>query len=371
MFELIAQKGKARAGKLHTSHGVIQTPFFMPIATKGAVKTLSSQDLEHLGAQILLSNTYHLLLRPGLESLQQLGGLHAFMNWQKPLLTDSGGYQVFSLAKINKITDEGVVFQSHIDGSRMLFTPETSLSMQGVIGSDIAMQFDDVAAGNSSFDRYQEAMRRSLLWAERSKRVLTNGQQLFGIVQGGTFQDLREESARKLISLDFDGYAIGGLSVGEEQKKTYEISAFVANLLPENKPRYFMGGGLPEEIVYYVSKGIDLFDCVLPTRNARHGTLFVWAQNPETWDPCLEMLKEPQNTFYQKQHVTNEIYQLDKGPVDMFCDCLTCQTTSKAYLRHLFQTKEILGLRLATIHNLRFYLRLMDRLKKHIKEEML
>src|SRR3990167_548202 len=296
MFSVISQCGQARAGELQTPHGLLQTPFFMPIATKGAVKTLSSQDMDSLGATILLSNTYHLLLRPGLESMKKLGGLHRFMNWQKPILTDSGGYQVFSLARINKTTEEGVVFQSHIDGSRISLTPELSMEMQAAIGSDIAMQFDDVAAGNSSYERYKEAMERSLHWALRCKdsfSAIQTSSLLFGIVQGGVYEDLRAASIKGLIDIDFDGYAIGGLSVGEKREDTYRLAEYVASQLPSDKPRYFMGGGMPEEIVYYVSVGIDMFDCVLPTRNARHGTLFVWSQDPSVWQPSLEHACNP------------------------------------------------------------------------------
>ncbi|MBI4592504.1 tRNA guanosine(34) transglycosylase Tgt [Candidatus Uhrbacteria bacterium] len=399
-MKFFAQKNRARRGQLETAHGVIETPFFMPIATKGAVKTLSSSDMKKLEAQILLSNTYHLLLRPGLEQMRELGGLHRFMNWDGPILTDSGGYQVFSLSKMNKTTEEGVMFQSHIDGARITLTPELSMQMQTTIGSDIVMQFDDVAAGNSSRERYEEAMERSLRWARRCKleflRLNTitchceegvccrptkqssdekiasvatlprndEGSLLFGIMQGGTHEDLRERSARGLMEIGFDGYAIGGLSVGEKREDAYRVVKHVCEILPQDKPRYFMGGGMPEEIVAYVQMGIDMFDCVLPTRNARHGTLFVWNQDPTTIDWTRYQDPRPSELFYDRLRVTNESLATDQSPVDPYCDCETCATTSRAFLRHLFGVQELLALRLATIHNLHFYLTLM----KHLRE---
>ncbi len=393
MFELLKTRGGARRGRLTLPHGVVETPFFLPIATHGSVKTLSVGDVERLGAQIILSNTYHLLLRPGFEGIKKLGGLHKLMGWEKPILTDSGGYQVFSLAKRNKITEDGVEFQSHIDGTRVKLTPESSMEMQTTIGSDIAMQFDDVADGTSSRERFEDAMERSLRWAERSKsameqtgdtdwgprqravkRALTGKiggrtRLLFGIVQGGTHEDLRERSARGLMDIGFDGYAVGGLSVGEPREDMYRITKFVCDILPKDKPRYFMGGGMPEEIVANVNAGIDMFDCVLPTRNARHGTLFVWAKDPATidWFGSANLRPyDPANLFYNKFHITNEEYAFAEEKIDPFCDCETCATTSRAYLRHLFATGEMLAYRLATIHNLRFYLRLMEELRKAI-----
>jgi queuine tRNA-ribosyltransferase len=364
MFQIERVNGNRRFGKLTTAHGEISTPCFMPIATKGAVKTLSALDMKELGAQILLSNTYHLLLRPGLEEMKKLGGLHELMGWQGPILTDSGGYQVFSLSKINKTTDDCVEFQSHIDGARIRLTPELSIEMQTAIGSDIMMQFDDVAAGDSDRARYEEAMERSLRWAKRSKesknsRQTRDGQMLFGIVQGGTHEDLRERSLNGLVDIGFDGYAVGGLSVGESREDAYRIVKSLASKMPADKPRYFMGGGMPEEIVYYVYNGIDMFDCVLPTRNARHGTLFVWNQEPSSikWS-------EGASDFYSILRITNESNAFDQSPIDKHCDCETCKTTSRAYLRHLFSVGEILALRLATIHNLSFYLRLMRELGK-------
>jgi len=392
------QKEASRRGRLETDHGVIQTPCFIPIATKGAVKTMSSGDMKKLGAQILLSNTYHLLLRPGLESMRELGGLHRFMNWDGPILTDSGGYQVFSLSKMNKTTEEGVTFQSHIDGARVHLTPELSMQMQTAIGSDIVLQFDDVAAGDSSRERYKEAMERSLRWAKRCKdsfqrgdvSTLSPGRRtvavvpsdtiktsplLFGIVQGGVHEDLRERSVNGLMEIGFDGYAIGGLSVGEPREDMFRITKQTCALLPADCPRYFMGGGMPEEIVENVKSGVDMFDCVLPTRNARHGTLFVWNQDPSTIDffqpkadPPLAENNSLSPTWYKQLRITNEASQFDESPIDPFCDCETCLTTSRAYLRHLFSVQEILALRLATIHNLRFYLQLMEELRMRLNK---
>lgn len=372
MFEVLKTSGKARRGRLTLPHGTVETPVFMPIATKGAVKTLSSNDVEKLGAQIILSNTYHLLLRPGLHGLQGLHGLHKLMNWSKPILTDSGGYQVFSLSRLNKITEEGVTFQSHIDGSRLVMTPESSMEMQAAIGSDIRMQFDDVAAAGADRECHEVAMERSLRWAKRCKEYknpplspvpcpLKN--KLFGIVQGGTHKDLRERSLQGLTEIGFDGYAIGGLSVGEPRAEAYRIVESLSDKMPADKPRYFMGGGMPEEIIHYVMNGVDMFDCVLPTRNARHGTLFVWNTDPAKWN-----FFEQQDGFYEQLHITNEKFAFDKSPIDPFCDCETCLTTSKAYLRHLFQVQEILALRLATIHNVRFYVKMMDKIREELKK---
>ena len=426
--------------------GIVETPVFMPIATKGAVKTLTSKEVESLGAQIILSNTYHLLLRPGLEGMKKLGGMPKLMGWNRPMLTDSGGYQVFSLSKMNKTTEEGVDFKSHIDGARVMITPESSMKMQEAIGSDIRMQFDDVADGCSTRERFEDAMERSLRWARRSKDAFMNlaagkallpelvegsersspsqpsgwhadlrsgnkespisyklkaiRSQLFGIVQGGIYADLRSRSVDGLLKIGFDGYAIGGLSVGESRNDMYKMTTHVCGLLPENKPRYFMGGGMPEEIVANVFSGVDMFDCVLPTRNARHGTLFVWIENPNIvdWEAVAAEQLAGKSTvvpiengdtreeacvfplarggkkvggsvteFYSKLHITNERNRFDESKIDEFCDCETCKTTSRAYLRHLFTVDEMLGLRLATVHNLRFYLRLMETLQKFIE----
>ncbi|MBU0646204.1 tRNA guanosine(34) transglycosylase Tgt [Patescibacteria group bacterium] len=362
MFEMIKQKNKARRGRLTTAHGTIETPFFMPIATKGAIKAMSVEDAAGLGAQIILSNTYHLLLRPGLEAMQKLGGLHQLIGWDKPILTDSGGFQVFSLSKINKIDEDGVTFNSHLDGAKIHLTPELSMQMQQALGSDIVMQFDDVADGRSSKDRFEDAMERSLRWAKRCKVALPAGQNLFGIVQGGVHEDLRQRSIEGLVDIGFDGYAIGGLSVGEPRADMYRITEFCCDHLPTDKPRYFMGGGMPEEIVRNVNAGVDMFDCVLPTRNARHGTLFIWNQDPSSVD-----YSSNPDDFYQKLNITAEKNQFDQQPIDPHCDCETCQTTSRAYLRHLFSVNELLAMRLASIHNLRFYLRLMQEIRRFLE----
>lgn len=375
MYTLKNKNGRARRGELATEHGTIQTPFFMPIATKGAVKSMSSADMREIGAQILLSNTYHLMLRPGSDNMRKLGGLHKLMLWDGPILTDSGGYQVFSLSKINKTDEEGVKFASHIDGRKIKITPEGSMAMQSAIGADIIMQFDDVAAGNSSRERYQEAMERSLRWAKRCKDSYNHKQKLFGIVQGGIYEDLREQSAKGLIDIGFDGYAIGGLSVGEDREHTFRITKFLAEILPEDKPRYFMGGGMPEEIVYYVSVGVDMFDCVLPTRNARHGTLFLWKKDPaEAVKEAFELAQDGAadtriaEALYDKVQITRESFEFDQTVIDPYSDCPTSQTYTRAYLRHLFKTSELLAYRLATMQNIRFYLRLMQELRNVVEK---
>ncbi len=351
---------------IQTAHGPVHTPAFMPIATKGAVKMLSTEDLQALAPEMILSNTYHLFLRPGLAAMHELGGLHKLMHWDRAILTDSGGYQVFSLE--GQVKEEGVTFKSHIDGSRQFLSPELSIEMQHAIGSDILMQFDDVAAGTSTRERCEDAMERSLRWGLRCKDAFQKSKEekLFGIVQGGTHMDLRERSATELIKMDFDGYAIGGLSVGEPRAEAFRIAKATAAVLPADKPRYFMGGGFPEEIVYYVSVGVDLFDCVLPTRNARHGTLFLWKEDPSICVPrayataCAGALDtEIAQELYTQVHITNEAFTLDQAPVDPY----GLSEYSKAYLRHLFSVGEPLALRLATIQNLRFYLRLMKELR--------
>lgn len=381
MFRLKSKNHLARRGELQTVHGLVQTPFFMPIATKGAVKTLSMEDLRTLGAEIILSNTYHLMLRPGLEAMQKLGGFHALTAWDRALLTDSGGYQVFSLP--NKTTEDGVEFKSVINGDKHFLTPEASMQMQAAIGADICMQFDDVASGTSTRERYEEAMERSLRWAERSKSEIqkiksetnpksemSQNQKIFAIVQGGTHEDLRARSADALVKMDFDGYAIGGLSVGEDRADAYRIAAFTAARLPEDKPRYFMGGGFPEEIVYYVSIGVDMFDCVLPTRNARHGTVFLWKEDPSICVPrALRAAQqgardvEVAAILYDQVHLSNEKYTFDTSPLDPWIS----PDTSKAYLRHLFLIQEPLAARLATLQNIGFYLRLMQELRRTIE----
>lgn len=373
-FEIVKTNGAVRQAILSTPSGAIKTPVFMPIATAGSIKTMTAEEVKAVGAQIILGNTYHLLLRPGPELLQEVGGIKELMRWQGPMLTDSGGYQVFSLSKINKTDEDGVTFQSHIDGRSIRITPESSLAVQHAIGSDIRMQFDDVAAGVSTRERYEDAMLRSLRWAERSKtahRNLQTESQLFGIIQGGTHEDLRDQSLDGLMKIGFDGYAIGGLSVGESRMDTFRIAKHIAERMPADRPRYFMGGGMPEEIVYYVSVGIDMFDCVLPTRNARHGQLFTWAGDPAT---CVrEALTRAQEgaadtriaeALYRKIQITNEGFTADLSPIDPWNDTPTSQLYTKAYLRHLFKASEYLALRLATLQNVRFYIRMMEELRR-------
>ncbi len=374
MFQLLATNQTARRGELTTNHGVVQTPVFMPIATAGAVKTLMASEVTALGASVILGNTYHLLLRPGEERMRALGGLHTLMRHDGPILTDSGGYQVFSLANLNSTDEDGVTFQSHIDGARIRLTPASSMAMQDAIDADIMMQFDDVAAGVSTRERYDDAMRRSLRWAKESKAAANPSRQLFGIVQGGTHEDLRKVSAEGLIEIGFDGYAIGGLSVGESRVDTFRITKMLGAMLPVDKPRYFMGGGMPEEIVYYVSVGVDMFDCVLPTRNARHGMLFVWKGDPAE---CVrEAFARAQDgaadfriadALYEKVQITRGVFADDTTPIDDHNDgAPTSQQYSRAYLHMLFKIEEMLAFRLATIQNLRFYLRMMEELRKCI-----
>lgn len=373
MFKVTAQNGSARAGILETHHGAIKTPVFMPIATAGAVKTMTGDEVKELGAQVILGNTYHLMLRPGPELIKSFGGLHGFMKWDGPILTDSGGYQVFSLAKLNKTDEDGVTFQSHIDGHSIRLTPEASMAIQAAIGSDIRMQFDDVAAGLSTRERYIEAMERSLRWAERSKAAFSGHGLLFGIVQGGTYEDLRARSLEGLLKTGFDGYAIGGLSVGELREDAFRIVKTLTSNMPAEKPRYFMGGGMPEEIMYYVAQGVDMFDCVLPTRNARHGQMFFWKGEPsECVREAFHRAQEGAADFriaevlYEKKQITNEEFTSDPSMLDPFSDCPSSLKYSKAYVRHLFKTDEVLGLRIATAQNIRFYIRMMEELRRVI-----
>jgi queuine tRNA-ribosyltransferase len=382
-FNLQNTRGKSRRGTLMTMHGAVETPVFMPIATAGAIKTLLPEEVKALGASIILGNTYHLLLRPGEEVLRSLGGMRALMGWDGPMLTDSGGYQVFSLAKLNATDEDGVTFQSHIDGATVRLTPERSMEIQDAIGSSIRMQFDDVAAGESTRERYEDAMERSLRWGARSKarfiegvggRVSSVGARplLFGIVQGGTHEDLRERSLKGLLDIGFDGYAIGGLSVGERRDDAFRIVRTLTESMPEDAPRYFMGGGMPEEIIYYVSVGVDMFDCVLPTRNARHGSLFVWAKDPKTavreaFDLAVAGATDTEiaAVLYEKIQITNERFTEDLTPIDALGDVPTSLQFSRAYLRHLLKTQETVGLRLATLQNLGFYLRMMRELREY------
>jgi queuine tRNA-ribosyltransferase len=344
----------ARCGLIETDHGPVETPAFMPVGTQGTVKTLSARDLEEIGAGMILSNTYHLYLRPGEKLIEEAGGIHRFMGWKGPVLTDSGGYQVLSLADLNRIGDEGVEFKSHLDGSTHFLTPERVVDIQLAIGSDVMMVLDECAEYPCDRGRAEKAVERTTLWAARSlaargARVTRGGYErvLFGIVQGSLYPDLRERSARELVALDFPGYAIGGLSVGESKADTYETAARTASLLPADKPRYLMGVGHPEDIVEAVARGIDLFDCVVPTRNARNGCVF---------------------TSRGKLVVRNAAYARDAAPLDPGCRCEVCRTYSRAYLRHLFNAGEILGPRLATYHSLYFYLHLLSEMRQVIRE---
>lgn len=347
-FKIIAKclDTKARIGELETHRGKIQTPVFMPVGTQATVKTLTPQDLTALNVQIILANTYHLYLRPGLEVIQDAQGLHNFMSWPKLILTDSGGFQIFSLKKLTKISDEGVIFRSHIDGSLHTFTPEKVIQIQETLASDIIMPLDECLSYPCSFQEAKTSLSRTNFWAKRSKEAhKKNKQILFGIVQGGTHLKLREESIHFLGELDFPGFAIGGLSVGEPKELILEVLDFTANLLPSEKPRYLMGVGKPEDLLNGVSLGIDLFDCVLPTRIARNGTVFTRAG---------------------KLVLKNSCFAKDFNPIDDRCSCFVCQNFTRAYLRHLFICDEILGPRLATFHNLFFIINLMEKIKNAI-----
>ncbi len=358
MFKILktSKKSRARLGKLKLLHGVVQTPFFMPIATKASVKTLDSADIENLGAEIILSNTYHLLLRPGMEVMRKAGGLHKFMNWPRAILTDSGGYQIFSLAKQRKITEEGAIFRSHIDGQKFTLTPELALEIQKNLGSDIAMILDVCAPYPCSKKEAEKAVRLTTDWAARSKKIKNKNQLMFGIVQGSVYKDLRRESARDLMKMNFDGYAVGGLAVGEPRDEMYKTLDYVVPELPDGKPHYLMGVGQPEEIVEAVRRGIDMFDCVLPTRNARHGLIYIFKGKKDNFG----------RGFYETLHITNEKFKKDFAPLDKNCSCPTCKNYTRAYLRHLFIAGEPLGLRLATIHNVHFYLELMRKIRAGI-----
>ncbi|HHW03451.1 MAG TPA: tRNA guanosine(34) transglycosylase Tgt [Thermoanaerobacterales bacterium] len=352
-FEVIkkARDSMARRGLLTTPHGIIETPVFMPVGTQATVKTMTPEELEQIGAKIILSNTYHLYLRPGHKVVEEAGGLHKFMNWSRTILTDSGGYQVFSLGELREIREEGVTFRSHIDGSLHFIGPETSIEIQNSLGADIIMSFDECIPYPATYDYVKSSVKRTTRWAERCKKAHANPTQtLFGIVQGGLYRDLREESAKDLVSLDFEGYSIGGLSVGEPKENMYEVLDYTVPLLPEEKPRYLMGVGSPDAIFEGVLRGIDMFDCVLPTRIARNGTVF---------------------TRKGKLVVRNAAYARDFSPLDTDCDCYVCKNYTRAYIRHLINAREVLGIRLTTIHNLYFLLKLMDDIRKAIEKDCL
>ena len=352
-FELlhVCRQTGARRGRLHTPHGVIETPIYMPVGTQATVKTMSPDELKAIGSQIILSNTYHLHLRPGEDLVEEAGGLHRFMNWDRPILTDSGGFQVFSLAELRKLTENGVEFQSHLDGSRHFFSPETSISIQQKLGSDIMMQFDECSPWPCDYDRAKNAMYRTLRWLNRCMAAKTRGDQaLFGIVQGAFYRDLRVECAREMAKLDLPGFGIGGLSVGEPKEIMYEMLEAINPVMPQDKPRYLMGVGSPDCLIEGVLRGVDMFDCVLATRVARNGTAF---------------------TRGGRLVIRNAQYAHDFGPLEEGCDCYACKNFSRAYLRHLFKAGEILALRLISWHNLRFLRRLMEDMRSAIEQDAL
>jgi queuine tRNA-ribosyltransferase len=347
-FKLIKQDGTARLGSLTTPHGTIDTPIFMPVGTQATVKAMTPDELVQVGSQIILGNTYHLYLRPGHELIARLGGLHSFMGWNGPILTDSGGFQVFSLGELRKISEEGVQFQSHIDGSRHMLTPERSIEIQEALGSDIMMCFDECPPSPADRAYVSRSLEMTTRWARRCKDASTRGDQaLFGIVQGGIFEDLRARSAYELQEISFDGYALGGVSVGEEKERMLDVMRFTAPHLPVEKPRYVMGIGTPEDLVEGVNAGYDMFDCVMPTRNARNGMLF---------------------TSFGRVNIKGALYAEDSGPVDPECSCYVCRNFSRAYLRHLYRAGEILASRLNTWHNLHYYLNLMVQARSAIAE---
>lgn len=346
-FTIKKTVGKARLGVLETPHGIVNTPVFMPVGTQGTVKAMTPEELQELGAEIVLGNTFHLFLRPGAEIIHKLGGLHKFMHWDRTILTDSGGYQVFSLSKLRRISEEGVEFISPVDGAHLFLSPEKSIEVQNLLGADIIMGFDECIPYPADYEYAKTATERTLRWMERSKMAHNNSdnQALFGIVQGGMYEELRLWSAQRTVELGFPGYAIGGLSVGEPKSLTWEMLAISISALPEELPRYMMGIGTPVDIIRAVDSGVDMFDCVLPTRNARNGKLFV--------STGTIVIKQAQ-------------YKDDPRPLDENCDCYTCRNYCRAYLRHLYMANEILGSRLNTIHNLHFYFSFVRRIRESI-----
>jgi queuine tRNA-ribosyltransferase len=386
-------------GILETPHGKIRTPFFMPIATKGAIKNVSAGEINDLGADIILANTYHLYLQPGHELIGRASGLHKFINWPKPILTDSGGFQVFSLGEgkregenveekqhnwrenLVRINDDGAEFKSYIDGSKHFLTPEKALEIQKAFGSDIAMVLDQCIGWPCTEEEAGQAVKRTLKWAGKSReyhanktriatRINNSQQLLFGIVQGSVYKDLRINCAKKLVAMDFDGYAVGGLAVGEPREKMYDVLDYTIPELPEDKPRYLMGVGRPEEIVEAVKKGIDMFDCVIPTREGRHGRLYVW-KTQIAHELNANTFANKDEDFYSLINITNEPFKEDFTVLDLTCDCPACKNGyTRAYLHHLFKINEGLGLRLASLHNLRFYLRLMEKIKESINKDL-
>jgi len=352
-FEILKKEehSRARLGRCHTPHGIFHTPAFMPVGTQGTVKAMTPEELREMGAEIVLANTYHLFLRPGHERVHRLGGLHRFMHWNFPLLTDSGGFQVFSLNSLVKVREDGVEFQSHLDGSRHWMTPEKAIAIQEALGADIMMCLDECTPFPASHEEAERSLQTTLHWAQRCREVHPDsGQALFGIVQGGMYQDLRRRGAEALIQIGFDGYALGGLSVGESKEQMVQIVRETTPLFPPDRPRYLMGVGTPADILEAVQQGVDMFDCVLPTRNARNGMLF---------------------TSHGRIVIKNAKYAEDEHPVDADCTCYCCRHYSRAYLRHLYLAGEILAMRLNTIHNLHFYLHLMEQVRQRIEEDRL
>ncbi|MCL5268031.1 MAG: tRNA guanosine(34) transglycosylase Tgt [Bacteroidetes bacterium] len=356
-FKLLKRdaRTKARAGLLQTDHGTVRTPVFMPVGTRGSVKAVEQRELLEINAQIILGNTYHLFQRPGVEVLRNLGGLHSFISWPRPMLTDSGGFQILSLSELRKLTKDGVEFRSHIDGAYHFFTPEKIIEVERQIGADIIMVLDECPPYPAERDYIAKSVELTHGWAMRCKESFLNSnplynynQYLFGIVQGGTHLDLREKSAMQLIDADFDGYAIGGLAVGEPAEEMYRATNHVTDILPEDRPRYLMGVGTPENLLEAVERGVDMFDCVMPTRNGRNAQIF---------------------TSNGVLNIKNAIYKFDESPLDPSCDCHTCKNYSRAYLRHLFNVGEILGLQLASLHNLRFFISLMEQMRLAIIED--
>lgn len=348
----VCKQTGARRGIVHTPHGDIQTPVFMPVGTQATVKSMTPEELKEVGAQIILANTYHLFLRPGHELVKEAGGLHKFMHWDRPILTDSGGFQVFSLGALRTISEEGVEFRSHLDGSKQFLSPEKAMEVENALGADIIMAFDECCPYPSTYEYTKKSMERTTRWAKRCKEAHSRkeDQGLFGIIQGGFYKDLRKQSAEDLIKLDFPGYAIGGISVGEPKDEFLDILQYTTPLMPENKPRYLMGVGTPDYLVEAAIAGIDMCDCVIPTRLARHGTAF---------------------TSKGKIVVRNAIYERDFNPLDDECDCYACKNYTRAYIRHLVKTNEILGIRLLSIHNIKFLTNLMDKVRIEIERDNL
>ena len=373
MFTLIHKdtSSKARLGALKTAHGVVETPYFMPVGTQATVKTLSCEEIKSTGANLIMANAYHLYLRPGAEIIKNAGGLHKFMSWDGPIMTDSGGYQIFSLAVLRKIKKEGVEFKSHLDGSKHFLTPEKIIEFQGVLGSDIMMPLDECLHYPVAREKVEDSLKLTLDWAKRSKKTHKmslrgrdsarsnldeiasspsaprNDGLLFGIIQGSSYMDLRKRSVEDTVPLDFDGYAIGGVAVGEPNEIIHEVTEFTSALLPENKPRYLMGIGMPMDILDAIAEGVDLFDCVVPTRNGRNGQAF---------------------TSVGEVQLRNASFKEDFRPIDQSCDCYACKSYTRAYIRHLFNTEEILGLRLVSLHNIHFYVKLIENSRLAIKE---